>query len=95
MQNNKGEFFVARGGGAGSKVADAALYHFSTNLGSVKGKSGASFMDNCKPLKRRGLRRPASRLRKAKEAAGRASLGKPRPAATSHERRINREFSLH
>jgi hypothetical protein len=70
MQNNKGEFFVARGGGAGSKVADAALYHFSTNLGSVKGKSGASFMDNCKPLKRRGLRRPASRLRKAKEAAG-------------------------
>jgi hypothetical protein len=94
MQNNKGEFFVARRNGDGSKVADAVPRCFSTNLDAGKGKNGEWLVNNTKPLKRRGLRLPASGLRKAKEPAAAGLAWQPTPFATCHERRINREFSL-
>ena len=53
----------------GSKVASAALSHSSTNLASGKGKSGESLISNSNSLKRRGLGRLLSSVRRAKEAA--------------------------
>jgi hypothetical protein len=89
----KGEFFVARGSGAGSKVPDAVLRCFSTNLDSKNGKSCESLVNNRKPLKRRGLRRPASSPGQANEAAAADLPWRAGPFAVSHERRNNREFS--
>jgi hypothetical protein len=64
-KNNKGEFFCE----TAPASADAAFRHFSMNRCSGKVKADESFVNSFKPLKRRGLMRPAGGLRRAKEAA--------------------------
>jgi hypothetical protein len=69
-QNIRRRFFCRPAEAAPARKSPTPLFeHFSTNLDSVKGKSGEWLRNNHKTLKRRGLRRSASSLRKAKEAA--------------------------
>jgi hypothetical protein len=94
MQNNEGEFFCRTRKRRSSKVVNPAFSHFSTNRDPVKGKSSEWLLNNHKTMKRQGLRRPVSGLRKAKEAAAAGHAWQTEAFSASQERRINREFSF-
>ena len=74
MQNDKGDFFSPVETAPVRKSPTPLFRHFSTNFSSGKEQSGEFLTKNCKSLKRRGLRRSASSVRKAEEATPRRVL---------------------